>query len=160
MEFNRPNGTKVSIEEIAEIVSAYIMKDPAAKYELTIGTDSQNYDKTKIVEVIALRKVGRGGIFFFRYIYLNRIDNLRYKITVETQKSLETADALLACIENLGIMLEEYDIHIQIHCDIGTFGPTKAFIKEITSWVRSLGYECCIKPDSYTASAIANKFSK
>lgn len=36
----------------------------------------------------------------------------------------------------------------------GLFNP------EIVGWVTSCGYKCEIKPNSYTASGIANKFSK
>lgn len=33
-------------------------------------------------------------------------------------------------------------------------------ISKIVAWVHSAGFDCAIKPDSYTASGIANKFSK
>ena len=162
--FTRPNGQKVSVEEIAEIVAEYISSDRQSQYEITVGTDSQNYDKTKIAEVIAVHRVGSGGIFFYRIDFVRRIDNLRQKIQEETQRSLAIADNLLEKLE-LSIMGHDLDmdhihVHFQIHCDVGYEGKTKVLIQEIVGWVRSSGYECQIKPQSFAASSVANKFSK
>lgn len=162
--FLRPSGQKVSADEVIKIITDYIMQDTSATYEFTVGTDSQNFDRTKMVEVIALHRVGKGGIFFYNIEYIRRIDSLRQKITEETQRSLANADGLVEALE-LSLMehdidLNELDVLFQIHCDIGKEGKTKMLIKEITNWVTSLGYACLIKPDSYTASGIANKYSK
>ena len=162
--FTRPSGEKINGENLIKIISNYILADTKATYEFTVGTDSQSYDKTKMVEVIAVHRVGKGGIFFYNVEYINRIQSLRQKITEETQRSLTIADGLLEALElNLidhDVDIDDLDIKFQIHCDIGHEGKTKALIKEITNWVTSLGYDCLIKPDSYTASGIANKYSK
>lgn len=162
--FARPNGEKVTLVEIASVVANYIAANPHAKYDITVGTDSQSYDKTKIAEVIAVHRVGAGGIFFCRIDYVSRISNLRQKIQEETQRSLSIADGLLDQIEinlmELDLSLDEMDVHFQIHCDVGYNGSTKVLIQEIVGWVQSMGYECCIKPASYAASAVADKFSK
>ena len=117
-----------------------------------------------MVEVIAVHRVGKGGIFFYDVEYVDRIQSLRRKITEETQRSLELADGLLESLElaliDNNIDIDELDLCFQIHCDIGQEGKTKNLIREITNWVTSLGYVCLIKPDSYTASGIANKYSK
>ena len=160
----RPSGEKVNMTQIIEIVKNYILQEPKAKYTFTVGTDSQNFNITKMVEVIAIHRVGKGGLFFHNIEYLPRIASIRQKITTETQKSLELADGLLEQLElslmDYNICLDDLDLEFQIHCDIGTQGKTKELITEITMWVESQGYNCCIKPDSYTASGIANKYSK
>ena len=51
-------------------------------------------------------------------------------------------------------------VSFRIHCDIGRSGKTSVLIKEVVSWVTSQGYVCLIKPDSYAASGIADKYSK
>ena len=162
--FTRPNGQKVSLVEIAAIVAKYIVANPHAKYDITVGTDSQSYDKTKVAEVVAVHRVGAGGIFFYRISYVNRINNLRQKIQTETQCSLTIADELLAQIETdlmaVDICMNDMDVHFLIHCDVGYNGSTKVLIQEIVGWVQSMGYECCIKPASYAASAVADKYSK
>lgn len=162
--FIRPNGEAVLLNDVAKIAAEYMARNPLAHYEVTVGTDSQNFDKTKMVEVIALHRVGSGGIFFYRVNYVRRIDNLRQKIQEETQRSLSVADSLFGNIEAdlslLGLDLNDMDIHFQIHCDVGYNGSTKALIQEIVGWVQAMGYDCAIKPNSYAASGIANKYSK
>ena len=78
--FLRPNGERVSLDEIAKLIAGYLSQNVHNQYKITVGTDSQNFDKTKIVEVIAVHRVGQGGIFFYRINYTARIDNLRQKI--------------------------------------------------------------------------------
>ncbi len=162
--FTRPSGQKVTSKEIIDIITNYILENIHANYEITVGTDSQNFDRTKMVEVIAVHRIGKGGIFFYNISYINKINNLRQKITEETQRSLTIADGLLEELEisliDHNIDINELNMNFQIHCDIGQEGKTKTLIKEITNWVTSLGYICLIKPDSYTASGIANKYSK
>ena len=159
-----PTYGEVSIEKIAKIVADYIMKDEKAKFSITIGTDSQTYSEVKMVEVIAIHKEGKGGIYFYRKEFLDRFPSLRQKIFDETSRSLRLADSFYEALELEFIernkVIEDYNIHNQIHCDIGPVGATKSLIAEITGWVKSAGYECCIKPDSYAASGVANKLSK
>ena len=162
--FRRPNGQVLRLEQVAESIATYMAQDIMAQYEITVGTDSQTSYKTKMVEVVAVHRVGHGGIFFYRSDYVNRMANLRQRIHEETQRSLSVADGLMLAVENdlnvLGISLNDLDVHFQIHCDVGYQGSTKALIQEIVGWVQSLGYECCIKPNSYAASAVADKYSK
>lgn len=163
-KFMRPSGEKVDSNKLINIITEYILQDVNASYEFTVGTDSQNFDRTKMVEVIALHRIGKGGIFFYNIDFIRKINSLRQKITEETQRSLSIADGLVEALElslmDYNIDINDLDIRFQIHCDIGQDGKTKMLIKEITSWVTSLGYTCLIKPDSYTASGIANKYSK
>jgi predicted RNase H-related nuclease YkuK (DUF458 family) len=44
--------------------------------------------------------------------------------------------------------------------DIGEHGPTSKYIQELEGWVRATGYDYEIKPNSYAASTIADKYSK
>ena len=39
-------------------------------------------------------------------------------------------------------------------------GKTRDLIKGLTGWVHAMGYECEVKPDSYSASTIADRLSK
>lgn len=162
--FRRGNGEKCTYSEMTQFIADYIAEDTRQEYDITIGTDSQNHSDTKMVEVIAVHRVGHGGIFFCHIKHLKKIRTITEKIYEETRRSLENARGF---IDEIQLNLLEKDIDVdtlnlkfQIHCDIGHKGKTQTLIKEITSWVTSMGYECLIKPDSYTASGIANKFSK
>lgn len=162
--FYRGNGEPVTYDEMMKLIADYISKDINQEYEITVGTDSQNHNKTKMVEVIAVHRVGHGGVFFYRTEYVRKIKALKEKIIEETSRSLENAQGLLDevglyLLED-GIDIDELNVHFKIHCDIGHYGKTSLLIKEIVSWVHSCGYEAVIKPDSYAASGIANKISK
>lgn len=150
---------------MVQTVADYIAANVHSDYEITIGTDSQSHsDSTKFVEVVAARRLGKGGIFFYRSEWTKRVQSLREKIYEETSRSLENArgfmDEVLSILMDRGIDIDGLHIHFIIHCDIGNYGKTQTLIKEIVGWVEAEGYECQIKPESYTASGIANKFSK
>lgn len=162
--FKRGNGEVVNITQMYDIIADYIAKEPLATYEITVGTDSQTHSRCKFVEVIAVHRIGDGGIFFYHIEHEQKIRVLKDKIIAETARSIENATGLLDEISLIlidkDIDINDLSVHFQIHCDIGHYGKTSSLITEITSWVSSMGYEAVIKPDSYTASGIANKFSK
>jgi predicted RNase H-related nuclease YkuK (DUF458 family) len=167
-EFRTGDGKRVNYAEMVAIIANYIKQNPEADYEITVGTDSQNHDKTKMVEVIAVCRVGNGGIFFYRVEFMDKIMDLRQKIYEETSRSLENAHGLLDEIylqiveSDEDFDLEKLNIHFVVHCDIGRSrkSKTRVLVQEIMGWVEAEGFECVIKPDSYTTSGIANKFSK
>lgn len=162
--FKTAQGQVMSVPDIAKKIFEFIMSDKTNSYEITVGTDSQNYDRTKMVEVIAVHRKGRGGTYFYNIEFVRRITNLKQKINEETSRSLLVANDLLDCLEEMflanDMVMEDLDVSFQIHCDIGRAGKTSVLIKEIVSWVTSQGYVCLIKPDSYAASDIADKYSK
>ena len=149
--FKTAQGQATSVPDIAKRIFEIIMSDKTGSYEITVGTDSQNFDRTKMVEVIAIHKKGRGGTYFYNIEFIHLITNLKQKINEETSRKLFVEKDML---------LDDLDVSFQIHCDIGRSGKTGVLIKEVISWVTSQGYVCLIKPDSYAASGIADKYSK
>lgn len=162
--FRTPQGQHVTINDMAMRIADFILSDKQSDYEITVGTDSQNFHDTKMVEVVAIHRKGRGGTYFYNIEFIPRITNLKQKINEETSRSLIIANDLLESLENYllerNTLLDDLNVSFQIHCDIGKTGKTNILIKEITSWVTSQGYVCLIKPDSYAASSVANKYSK
>lgn len=162
-----PSYGLVSYSDITRIIKNNIEKYSDENFEVFIGTDSQNFDKTKIVVVIAVHRkdsnnIGKGGFFFYEITKIKRIDNIHQKLITETKMSLECADKLMKSFENMKEK-ENFDysnISFGIHVDIGKKGKTRFIIPEIVSWVKSYGYNCTIKPDSFAASSIADKISK
>ena len=167
-EFRTGDGKRVNYAEMVAIIANYIKQNPEADYEITVGTDSQNHSSTRMVEVVAVCRVGSGGIFFVHIEVMDKISDLRQKIYEETSRSLENAHGLLDEIylqiveSDEDFDLEKLNIHFVVHCDIGRSrkSKTRILVQEIMGWVEAEGFECVIKPDSYTASGIANKFSK
>lgn len=151
----------VSVKEIAQIIKE-TTKEKQGNYKIIVGTDSQNRETTKVVTVIAVYNIGRGGFFFYDVHKTPKpIQNIRQKLMYETQMSIELADNLLNELELVSDNSFNYtDIDYCIHVDAGYNGETKALINELTSWVHACGYPCEIKPDSFTASSIADRLSK
>nr|PZN07693.1 MAG: hypothetical protein DIU64_11920 [Caldicoprobacter oshimai] len=150
-----PTYGEVSLKRTFKIIKEYIKSQPNEKYHITVGTDSQNFDVTKTVVVIAVWRVGKGGIFFYEVKKEKKINNLQQKIYYETSISLDIANKLTKALQK-----ENLPYDVSIHVDIGRNGPTAKVIPEIVGWITSCGYKCEIKPNSYTASGIANKFTK
>lgn len=147
---------EVTFEEACKKIKECTLSDPEAEYTISIGTDSQNvYGYTKMVTVIVLVKKAKGGIFFYDIRRVKRIRNLRHKIFVETQYSIDLATKVMEYIKDNNLKAA-----LEVHVDIGSRGDTKELIKEIAGWVMGLGFKCCMKPHSYASSGIADKISK
>ena len=48
---------------------------------------------------------------------------------------------------------------IEVHSDIGNHGKTKELIQEVVSWINASGYAAQIKPESFGASKVADKYT-
>ena len=160
-----PTYGKVSMDEIVNIMNDYYNKNKhyGSQFQITIGTDSQNFSDTKVVIVIAMRCIGHGGIYFYEVMHVNKISDVRMKLNFETQLSLQYANNLLEKLENNNEYSELYlNTDFAIHVDAGKneHGKTKDLIPEIVGWIKACGYECVVKPDSYAASTIADRISK
>ena len=59
-------------------------------------------------------------------------------------------------------LLNEKNICIQPHCDIGRIGKTREFIPEIKGMFSGFGAkeDVVVKPDSWAASTLANRHTK
>ena len=155
---------QLKLQEIPAKIKDYYekMKHYDTPFQIVVGTDSQNFSYTKIVSVICILCEGHGGIFFYKVTNVDRITNVRQKLHTETSLSLDVANELMGYLET-----EEYaDVYCNstftIHIDAGHSdkGKTKELIPELVGWVKAVGYEVDVKPDSYVASSIADKISK
>lgn len=156
---------KLNIEDIPDKLLRFYdkVKEYEAPVQVIVGTDSQNFSDTKIVNVVATICEGHGGIYFYQINHVDRINDIRQKLYTETGMSLEAADMILKIIE----ADKKYDglyenATFTIHVDAGRSekGKTKELIPAIVGWIKSQGFECEIKPDSFVASTIADRISK
>ena len=161
--FRNLSEQDITFDMVAEKIIDWINQQPNKDYVLAIGTDSQTYSDTKIVLSITLHRLYNGGIFFLHTIRQKafKSNQLQQKLYTETQASLDAANILIEKLKNHGLNIQnKSNIHLQIHMDIGKNGPTSKYIQELEGWVRAVGYDCEIKPNSYAASTIADKYSK
>lgn len=158
-----PTLGNVSLREAAAVIAKRTGTAEPGQYDMVIGTDSQNFDKTKVVLVVALHHVGHGGFFFYEVHQVRRINNVGQKLYYETQLSLQCAEKLVAIFEQMkkaGTYDYTRHLNLSIHVDAGLNGPSRQVIPEIVGWITACGFAAVIKPDSYAACSIANKYSK
>lgn len=168
-----PTKGKLNIGQVAKEIVNYIDKATLGdEIQIIVGTDSQNFSDTKMVNVVAVRRVGKGGIFFYNINRMDKITNIKDKLYTETSLSLSLANCLVDSLTDIlgdnavDLMngndpsIRGHKISFGIHVDAGYNGPTKAVISEITSWVNACGYDVAVKPESFVASSIADKYSK
>lgn len=155
MLFTSPTYGSLTLEEVINLMKEYIAEEPDQPYKIMIGTDSQTSRKaTVFVSAIVLHRVGSGARFFFRKEMDKPNTILRQRIYKETDMSLKLVNILK---EQQMELLTEYPL--EIHLDIGQRGETRKLIKELVAWVTSVGYVAKIKPLSYGASNVADRFT-
>ena len=160
-------GTNKPIEftDVPDAILAYYErnKDRSQEISIIIGTDSQNFDVTKIVSVICVLAAGHGGIFFYRISRKPLIRDVRQKLHEETNDSLNLAEELVEALETDTKYQELFlNCPISIHVDAGNSdkGKTKALIPELVGWIKACGYAAETKPESFVASCVADRLSK
>jgi predicted RNase H-related nuclease YkuK (DUF458 family) len=155
--YQSPTHGKVDLEKLKDLISAYMAQNKTAKYEVIVGSDSQKlrsgvYD---FVTALIIHRVGFGGIYFWkRDIYSKKI-SLKERIYMEATRSLEASENFVSFFKLNGIA--KYDI--QIHVDIGHNGETRDMINEVMGMIRGSGYDVRIKPYSFGASKVADKYT-
>lgn len=132
-------------------------RDKKARYEVIVGSDSQKVrtDVYDFVSALIVHRVGFGGIYFWKRDVIKRKISLKERIYQEATMSLETSENFIHFFKVNGI--SKYNI--QIHVDIGHNGETRDMITEVVGMIRGSGYDVKIKPDSYGASKVADRYT-
>jgi len=157
MNYNSPTYGEVDLEKLRKIVSDFMAKDKKAKYEIIVGTDSQKIEKNRydFVSALVIHRIGWGGIYFWKRLIQDKKISLKERIYQEATMSLETSENFVNFFKVNGI--SKYNI--QIHVDIGPNGETRELINEVVGMIRGSGYEVKIKPHSYGASKVADRYT-
>jgi hypothetical protein len=182
--FHSPTKGVLNLSQVINELINYKKEDPQAEYRIVIGTDSETRENgLDLVCVLAVHKVGFGGRYFWSRINDKRKLDLRSKIHLEATVSLALAGALLEkelelrqikvdmgqSIAEIFKSLEEdsknslnkeivFSNDLEIHVDIGSKGPTRDMIKEITGMIRGSGFYVKIKPEAYAAANVADRY--
>ncbi|MBI5620769.1 ribonuclease H-like YkuK family protein [Candidatus Gottesmanbacteria bacterium] len=155
--FHSPTYGSVELPEVRERILAFLAADPESNYQLVVGTDSQprNGAGVDFVTTIVVHRVGHGGIYFWKRMVHKKKYVLRQRMYEEATMSLEMAETVIGLLHKDGIT--RYDV--QIHVDIGQYGKTREMITEIVGMIRGSGYDVRIKPESYAASKVADRYT-
>jgi len=160
--YNPTRGNLTSPQVIDEIFS-YINQKPEKFYDIIVGCDSSSGEEPHFpVAVVILRK-GEGGRFFLKRIaYGNRkFYNWKTRVLEEITLSCQLALFLRENFEKALMGLPK-SLNYQfryIHADIGEQGQTKDMIREVVGLIRGNGFEAKIKPESFAASVVADRYT-
>lgn len=158
LTFLSPTFGKMTLDEACQSIFDYIQEEPSFRYSIIIGTDSDGYGEVDFVTALMVHRIGRGGRCFITKTKVANIAELRQKIYQEATLSLEVTELVLKKLKQF--LSEEY-LHkgFEIHVDIGENGPTKDMIKEVVGMIKGSGYTVRIKPESYCASSVADRYT-
>lgn len=141
-------------------ITKFIEKDKTAQYEICIGTDSQRHSmEIKFVTAILVHKIGNGGQYYWLSKKIKYINSLKQKIMQEVSLTYQYKEMLKKGLEKT---LNEYNITIVPHLDIGSNGKTKIYITEALGIFKGFSEKenALIKPNSFAASCVANRHTK
>ena len=158
--FYNPTRGNINVSQVIEEIFGYIKEKPEKFYDIIVGCDSSSGEEPYFpVAVVVLRK-GEGGRFFLKRIaYKNRkFYSWKTRILEEVMLSCEFALFLRENFEKTERSAPNYEFRY-IHADIGENGQTKDMIREVTGLIRGNGFEPRIKPESFVASSVADRYS-
>lgn len=159
--FFNPTKGNIRTETMADELINYISEKPEKFYDIIVGCDSSSEEEPHFPLAVVILRVGEGGRFFLKKIaYKGRkFYNYKQRILEEVFLSCQMA---LYLRENFGKKIEGKKFNCQfryIHADVGGNGKTKDMIKEVTGLIKGNGFEPKIKPESFVASTVADRFS-
>ena len=161
--FYSPSKGNLTLEGVMKEIVNYMAEKPDKFYDIIVGCDSSSSEEPHFpVAVVILRK-GEGGRFFLKKVtYKNKkFYGWHQRILEEVLLSIELA---LILRENLNQKLKEIKEPLDyqfryIHADVGENGVTREMIKEVMGLIRGNGFEPKIKPESFAASVIADRYT-
>lgn len=169
-QFFSPTRGSLDFNQVIKEIFDYISAGPEFLYDIVVGCDSPSTDKPFFpIAIVVLRK-GQGGRFFLKKMhypepYLKRFrdipNNWKQRILQEVYLSCELALELRETLEKeFGAAREGFNYQfVHIHADIGEHGKTKEMVREITGLIKGHGFEPMIKPLSFAASVVADRYT-
>ena len=162
--FYNPTCGNLSLKGVIREILRYINEKPERFYDIIVGCDSSSGEEPHFPVVVVILRKGEGGRFFLKkvkYPSSKKFYNLHQRILEEVLLSCEFAlflrDYLTKTVKDLGKNLN-YQFRY-IHADIGGSGATKDMIKEVVGLIKGNGFEPKIKPESFAASVVADRFT-
>lgn len=159
MNFTSPTKGRLTFDELYKSIIEFVNDAPDLKHYLIVGTDSQCRETDVcFVRALIVYREGKGGKYFYHKEYEKIHHGLKQRLFYETAKSLELATELTKRLSKEEDI--KGDLRIEIHLDVSQAGKSKEVIKEVVGMVVGSGYNAKIKPDSYGASKVADKYTK
>jgi len=157
--FYSPTKGRLLMSEVVKEIISYIREKPDMFYDVIVGCDSSSSDLPEFpVAVVVLRK-GAGGRFFLKKISYGNKKFYHWKTRI-LQEILLSCELALTLKEDLLNKAKGLDYEFRyIHADIGEQGETKEMIKEVVGIIKGNGFEPKLKPESFAASNVADRYT-
>ncbi|MEX2052768.1 MAG: ribonuclease H-like YkuK family protein [Candidatus Paceibacterota bacterium] len=160
--FISPSRGKRDFFQVVDDVVEFINEDSKSKYAVVVGTDSEGLTQAngrpgiaEFVSVVTVHRVGKHGRFFWKRMSGVVTYDRHDRMLKEASFSLELAQRVVAQLRG---KLSDDKYEFEIHLDIGQNGPTKIMIQEIVGMITGSGFKAKIKPDSYAANKVADRY--
>ena len=162
--FYNPTKGQMNLQGVLQELILYLKEKPERNYEIIVGCDSSAVEEPTFPVVIVVLRKKEGGRFFLtkvRYPAPRKFYNIHDRILEEVLLSCQLASWLK---ENFTALAEKEALKVPyqlkyIHADVGKNGATKDMIKEVTGLILGNGFTPMIKPESFAASSVADRFA-
>jgi predicted RNase H-related nuclease YkuK (DUF458 family) len=162
--FYNPTKGNLTLDGTLEEMMNYMLEKPDIHYEIVVGCDSSSEEEPHFPVAIVILRKGAGGRFFLKKITYHeekKFYNFRQRILEEVLLSCELALVLKEALEKKKMVwpkILKWEF-IYVHADVGERGATREMIKQVTGLIRGSGFEPVIKPYSFAASAISDRYT-
>jgi len=161
--FYSPSKGNLTLEQVIKEIFGYMKEMPESQYEIVVGCDSPSTDKPFFPIAIVVLRIGAGGRFFLKKMhydenYLKRFVVWKNRILQEVYLSCELALSLREILEKENKFGLKYQFEY-IHADVGEIGKTKEMVKEVIGLIKGSGFEPRIKPYSFAATVVADRYT-
>jgi hypothetical protein len=160
-DFFSPTCGNLSLDGVIKEITHYIAEKPEKFYDIIVGCDSSSSSEPNFPLAIVILRVGEGGRFFLKkinYHELRKFYGWHQRILEEVLLSCELALHLRESLKKQVPSSFKWQF-VYIHADVGENGLTRDMIREVTGLIRGNGFEPKIKPESFAASNVADRYS-
>lgn len=155
ISFQSPTKGIMNKEAVFAEIARAVSKTPS-EYEIIVGADSHLRNRsTSFVIAISIIRHQQGGTFYYHQFKERHLPSLQERIHMEAFCAVGVASELREYLKEKSIC-----IPIRLHFDIGYNGPTNKFVKLLLRLAKANDFEANVKPFSFGASTIADKFTK
>lgn len=164
-KFYNPTCGDLDFPQVLEEIFNYIKARKDKPYEIVVGCDSASDEQPTFPLALVVLRKGEGGRFFLTKVRYQdgekKFYSFRARILEEVYLSCDFALGFREAIkERIEQSQENLNYEFQyIHADVGGIGKTKDMIKEVTGLIKSNGFFPKLKPESFAASVVADRFT-
>ena len=157
--FFNPTCGNLTLDGVIKEIFKYIAGDKEKFYDIVVGCDSSSEEEPTFPLAIVVLRKGEGGRFFLKrikYPKSRKFYTWKQRILNEVLLSCELALSLKDKLVNPALPNFQFRY---IHADVGENGATRDMIKEVIGLIRGNGFEPMIKPESFAASVVADRYA-